>query len=104
MEPGKAWLRQPVAKIIGRLQPKRTYRSRDQGSRWDHQCSDPGSIVRVGASPGYEPLPPLVGSEQLTNRISENVYWSEAAGPPQHSRGSLNCTGRSRIFGFSISY
>ncbi len=63
MEPGKAWLRQPVAKVIARLQERGPIIASDQGSRRGHQCGktsfmgEPGFIVSVGASPGCEPLP-----------------------------------------------
>jgi hypothetical protein len=63
MEPGKAWLRHPVAKVIGdHDQPPII--AGDQGSRRGDQYSktlligEPRSVVSVGASPGCEPLPP----------------------------------------------
>jgi hypothetical protein len=64
MEPGKAWLRQPVAKVIARSRAKRTYRSGDQGAHRGHQCSEtllkgePSSIVSVSTSLGRKLLPP----------------------------------------------
>jgi hypothetical protein len=72
METGKAWPRQPVAKV----------------TCWGHQRSktslteEPGSFVSVGASLVREPLPFKAGSKRLTHWTSETVYWSEAAWRP----------------------
>jgi hypothetical protein len=43
---------------------------------------EPGSIVRVSASPGRT-------HKRLTHWTSETVYWSEAAGPPQGSTAAI---------------
>ncbi len=42
---------------------------------------EPGSIVRVNASPGRKALPPQAGSKRLILWTCVTVYWSEIAGP-----------------------
>jgi hypothetical protein len=57
MEPCKAWLRQPVAKVVRNCKQRGSIVAGDQGTRRGHQCSktsltkDPSSRS-VGATPG----------------------------------------------------
>jgi hypothetical protein len=72
MELGQeGWLKQPEAKVRGPIM------ACDQGSRWGHHCGETGltgNPVQSGvASPGREPLPPVVESKWLVHWTSGTV-------------------------------